>query len=111
MLENFKKLYEKYGLTSLTKTRADLTKDEERKFVNDCFCVYEHIGFANTFKSLYNETGKYENMKFAVLNRVKDSTEDRNNGADIECLPAWNICFDNGDIIAAYPEEICLAER
>ena len=50
-------------------------------------------------------------MKFTVLGRVKEITEDKENGADLECLPMWNIQLENGDIMAAYPEEICLAER
>ena len=50
-------------------------------------------------------------MKFTVLGRVKEITEDKENGADLECLPMWHIQFENGDKIAAYPEEICLYER
>ena len=42
---------------------------------------------------------------------LKEITEDKENGADLECLPMWNIQLKNGDIMAAYPEEICLAER
>ena len=53
---------------------------------------------------------KYVGMKFTVLGRVKDIAEDKD-GADLECLPMWNIQFENGDMMAAYPEEICLAER
>lgn len=41
---------------------------------------------------------------------VKEISEDKD-GADLECLPMWNIQFENGDTMAAYPEEICLAER
>lgn len=37
--------------------------------------------------------------------------EDKENGADLECLPMWHIQFENGDKMAAYPEEICLYER
>ena len=49
-------------------------------------------------------------MKFIVLGRVKYIKDD-DSGADLECLPMWNIRFENGDTTAAYPEEICLAER
>lgn len=49
--------------------------------------------------------------KLKVINRVKDITKDSDNGADLECLPMWNIKFENGDTMSAYPEEICLAER
>lgn len=42
---------------------------------------------------------------------VKEITEDKENGADLECLPMWNILFENGDTMSVYPEEICLAEK
>lgn len=109
MGKEFNELYKKYGLDNPYKSRDDLSEDEERNFINDCFDMYEHIGFANTFGTPY--AGKYEGMKFTVLGRVKEITEDKENGADLECLPMWNIQLENGDIMAAFPEEICLAER
>ena len=101
----------KYGFDNLNKSRDNLSEDEERSFVNVCFDIYEHIGFADTFGTSYTGEKKYEGMKFTVLGRVKEITEDNENGADLECLPMWNIQLENGDIMAAYPEEICLAER
>ena len=88
-----------------------MTESEEKNFVNDCFELYEHIGFADTFGTPYTGEKKYLGMKFTVLGRVKEITEDKENGADLECLPMWYIQFENGDKIAAYPEEICLYER
>ena len=70
----------------------------------------EYIGFVDTFGTPYTGEKKYVGMKFTVLSRVKELTVDKD-GADLECLPMWNIQFENGDKIAAYPEEICLAER
>ena len=110
MYTNFNDLYKSYGFNSLNKTRDDLSKDEERSFVNDCYETYEHIGFADTFGTPYTGEKKYFGMKFVVLGRVKELTLDKD-GADLECLPMWNIRLENGDTIAAYPEEICLAER
>lgn len=111
MQKEFVELYKKYGFDNSNKSRDDLLEDEERNFVNDCFDIYEHIGFAETFRTPYTGEEKYEGMRFTVLGRVKEITEDKENGADLECLPMWNIQFENGDIMAAYPEEICLAER
>ena len=48
-MKSFNELYKKYGLYHTTKTRNDLTEDEERKFVKDCFDIYEHIGFTSPF--------------------------------------------------------------
>ena len=109
--KEFDKLYKKYGFNNPDITRNTLSKDEERKFVNDCFETYEHIGFAKTFGTPYTGEEQYVGMKFTVLCRVKEITEDKENGAYLECLPMWNIQLENGDIMAAYPEEICLAER
>lgn len=111
MYNSFEELHKAYGFNSPYKTRDDLTEDEERKFVNDCFETYEHIGFADTFDTPYSGESKYIGMYFTVLGRVKEITEDKDNGSDLECLPMWNIQFKNGETIAAYPEEICLAER
>ncbi len=111
MQKEFVELHKKYGFDNPNKSRDDLLEDEERNFVNDCFDIYEHIGFAETFGTPYTGEKKYEGMRFSVLGRVEEITEDKENGADLECLPMWNIQFENGDIMAAYPEEICLAER
>lgn len=111
MEKEFVELHRRYGFDNPNKTRDDLSEAEERNWVNDCFDVYEHIGFANTFGIPYAREKKYKGMRFSVLGRVKEITEDKENGADLECLPMWNIRLENGDIIAAYPEEICLAER
>lgn len=110
MYTNFKDLHKAYGLNYPYKTRDNLSEDKERAFVNDCYDVYEHIGFADTFGTPYTGEKKYVGMKFTVLGRVKELTVDKD-GADLECLPMWKIQLENGDIMAAYPEEICLAER
>jgi hypothetical protein len=111
MEKEFNELYKKYGFDNPNKSRDDLSEYEERNFINDCFDTYEHIGFANTFGTSYTGEKKYKGMKFTVLSRVKEITEDKENGADLKCLPMWHIQFENGDKIAAYPEEICLYER
>lgn len=110
MYTNFKDLHKAYGFDASNKTRDDLNEDEERSFVNDCYDTYEHIGFAATFGTPYTGKRKHVGMKFTVLGRVKELSVDKD-GADLECLPMWNIQLENGDIMAAYPEEICLAER
>ena len=108
-MKSFNELYKKYGLYHTTKTRNDLTEDAERKFVKDCFDIYEHIGFTDTFETPYIDEKKYVGMKFTVLSRVRESTNE--NGIYLSSLPMWNIQFENGDKISAYPEEICLAEK
>ena len=110
MYTNFKDLLKAYGFYNTEKSRENLTEDEERAFVNDCYDTYEHIGFAETFGTPYTGEKHLVGKKFTVLGRVKEYTEDKN-GTDLECLPMWNIRFEDGFEMAAYPEEICLAER
>lgn len=110
MYPNFNDLHRAYGFQDGNRTRDNLSLEEERNFVRDCFETYEHIGFADTFASPYESEKKYNGMKFSVIGRVKEIAEDQN-GADLECLPMWSIRLENGDTINAYPEEICVAER
>ena len=111
MYTNFKDLLKAYGFYNTEKSRENLTEDEERAFVNDCYDTYEHIGFAETFNTPYTDKEMYKGMKFTVLDRVKEFSEETKEGNDLECLPMWNIRFEDGFEMAAYPEEICLAER
>jgi len=110
MYTNFKELYEAYGFKNGNRTRENLSYEEEKAFVNDCFETYEHIGFAKTFGTPYTGEKHLLGKKFIVVGRVKELSEDTN-GADLECLPMWNIRFEDGTEMAAYPEEICLIER
>lgn len=107
---NFTDLHRAYGFDNGNRSREHLSYEEEKAFVQDCFDTYEHIGFADTFRTPYESEKKYNGMKFSVLGRVKEISEDKD-GNDLECLPMWSIQFENGDKIHAYPEEICLAER
>ena len=54
---------------------------------------------------MYKETDAFNNKPFKVLSRCKEGEW------DLECLPAWNIEFENGDTLEAYPEEICKLEQ
>ena len=110
MYTNFEELHKAYGFDKGDKTRDNLNYEEEKSFVNDCFDTYEYIGFAKTFGTPYAEDAKLIGKKFTVLSRVKELSEDKS-GVDLECLPMWNIRLEDGTEIAAYPEEICLAER
>lgn len=89
--------------------REDMTEEEEKIFVNYWFDKYESEGFAKVFCSPYTftdeEPTKYNGKKFEVVGRVKPLDEDEH-GSDLECLPMWNIKFEDGYTMAAYPEEI-----
>lgn len=110
MYTNFTDLHKVYGFTNGGRTRDDLSAEEEKRFVADCFDTYEYIGFTDTFGTPYQSKKHLNGKKFSVLGRVKELSEDTN-GVDLHCLPMWNIRFEDGTEIAAYPEEICLAER
>lgn len=100
-------------LLKLNINRDDMTKEEEKLFVDYWFNRYESEGFAKVFCSPYEftdkEPTKYNGKKFEVVERVKPLDEDEH-GTDLECLPMWNIKFDDGHTMAAYPEEIIPSE-
>jgi hypothetical protein len=85
--------------------RENMTIEQERNFVNTCFDLYEKEGFSNVFWSPY-DIGNSElcGKKFKVLSRVTENQEVLN------VLPMWNIEFENGHKICAYPEEIIPSE-
>lgn len=89
--------------------REDMTIEEEKLFVNYWFNKYESEGFAKVFCSPYEFTDedptKYNGKKFEVIGRVKSLDEDEH-GVDLECLPMWNVKFEDRHTMAAYPEEI-----
>lgn len=101
-------------LLNINIPRDEMTEEEEKIFVNYWFDKYESEGFAKVFCSPYElfteEPTKYNGKKFEAIGRVKPLDEDNENGADLECLPTWNIKFEDGYTMAAYPEEIIPSE-
>jgi len=84
--------------------REEMSQERETKFVNDCFGCYEQEGFAKKF---WSQGGDYKDkfgQEFKVLGRC--TTKD----VELCCLPMWNIEFQDGSIIAAYPDEIIPSE-
>ena len=71
-MKSFNELYKKYGLYHTTKTRNDLTEDAERKFVKDCFDIYEHIGFTDTFETPGAMNAPPESIYFSRQSFVKE---------------------------------------
>ena len=101
--EIWMKLYERYP-----KERDEMTIDEERRFVEECFNAYEEIGFANKFWSpfdLYDKDKPYVGLPFTIIGRCKEGKD-----WDIASLPAWKIRFEDGHEMEAYPEEIYYAD-
>ncbi len=85
-------------------TRDDMTEEREKEWVEYCYDAYEADGFTETFHSMYDQYKEYEGKSFKVVKRLNDKD------ADLESLPMWVIRFENGETIAAWPEEICLTE-
>lgn len=84
--------------------REDMSEEREQEFINDCFSCYENEGFSKKFWSPFEDHRAREGQSFKVLGRC--TTEDQ----DLCTLPMWNIQFDDGTIIGAYPEEIIPSE-
>jgi len=88
----------KYG-----ESREDLTVEQERNFVDDCFDLYESEGFSETFNTPYEDKTN-EGKKFIVLGRLDEEY------CDLCCLPMWRIAFHDGTILDTHPEEIIPSE-
>ena len=95
----FKKIDKLYGL-DCNKERNDLTIEQERKYIEDCFDTYEKIGFLDFFYSPYNSYNMHNGKKFKVIRRMSETE------VDLECLPMWFIFVETGEEIQDYQEEI-----
>jgi hypothetical protein len=80
--------------------RDEMTEERERNFVNDCFSLYEKEGFAKKFWSCGGDYKDYHGKPFKVSGRATEKD------VDLTCLPMWNIQFEDGFIMQAYPDEI-----
>lgn len=104
--EKFKKLDAKYLKDG--DGRDQLSEQDEKAYVNKAFKIYEEVGFEPVLPDVsgYNEEDvPYIGKPFKVTGRCKAPEW------DLECLPAWNIEFEDGHKMEAYPEEICIFER
>jgi len=104
--EKFKKLNAKYLKDG--DGRDQLSEKDEKAYVNKAFKIYEEVGFEPVLpdvSGLNEEDVPYIGKAFKVTGRCKAPEW------DIECLPAWNIEFEDGHKMEAYPEEICIFER
>lgn len=77
-----------------------MSEEMEKAFVKDCFDCYEQEGFAKKFWTSHSDYAERIGQSFKVIGRY--STED----SDLSVLPMWNIEFQDGVVIGAYPEEI-----
>ena len=84
--------------------RDEMTKEQERDFVNDCFDLLEKEEFSKVFWSNGGDYEEYHNKPFKVLRRLDEES------CELECLPMWEIQFEDGTEIHAYPDEIIPSE-
>ena len=84
--------------------REKMSIQREREYVNHCFDLYEKEGFSKTFWTPYEDEAQHIGKKFKVLQRTP---EERN---DLCTLPLWDIEFEDGLQLTAYPEEIIPSE-
>ena len=80
--------------------RETMSEEREKQYVNACFACYEQEGFADRLWSPYGDYKKYCGKHFKVVDRCTEEA------TDIRILPLWNIMFEDGNVIGAYPEEI-----
>lgn len=89
----------------------ELTEDQFRVFVGECFQAYEDGGFENTFSTPWSDLDYLSGMGFTIDCRVPEYKDDPENGSDLECMPAWYATFVNGEKHIVFPEEVCKIER
>lgn len=99
-IDSWEALYAVYPMN-----REDMTKQEERDFIEYCYALYEKDGFSLSFSTPYDEHEAYIGKPF----RVKDRLTEKD--AELASLPMWNIIFGDGAEISAWPEEITNKER
>ena len=85
---SFAELNARYG----EKDRQDMSPEEHRQFVADCFDTYEAIGFAKRFQSPYSvgTVRKFSGMTFTVNGRLTEIClveQDACQSADSRVLP------------------------
>lgn len=85
--------------------REEMTKEQEKEWLDDCYSLYEKEGFARCFWSQGGDCKEYHGKPFEVIRRTEEK-----DGFDISCLPAWKIKFDDEKELDAYPNEIILSE-
>ena len=99
--------------------RGNLSEENEMSFVEDCFNLYEGEGFADKFwtpygSHMYNTAcdhhADYIGMSYSVRRRTPVQNVSSSEGTDLQCLPMWDIEFEDGTVISAYPEEIIPSE-
>ena len=101
--EEFNKKWDKTAYDAMMQS---MDYKEHRKYLTDCYNMYETEGFCKTFQTPYTDYQERNGQKFKKLRRAK-----RRDGFDWESLPAWFIQFEDGVHIFAFPEEICKIER
>ena len=85
-------------------SREEMTVDREREFVNACFELYEKEGFSEKFWSPFGDHKDRFGASFEIIGRCTKEN------CHIDVLPMWNIRFEDGTVIGAYPEEIVPSE-
>ena len=84
----------------------EMSFEEEYKYKQDQFEMYETEGFTDTFNTPYEECSEYNGQKYELVRRASYENGD----CDMECLPQWIIKFADGKEINAYAEDICKLE-
>lgn len=85
-------------------SREEMTEEREKEYIADCFVAYENEQMSEKFWSPFGDYEERFGQHFKVVNRCDE------NGCHLGALPMWNIQFDDGTVIGAYPEEIVLSE-
>ena len=104
---NFSVLKYKWDMDASGFDREELSDDEYKEFVKDCYDAYEHDAvLSKTFHSPYDDEGEHIGMTFQIMRKIEYGEE----GFDPISLPLWEVKFENGDTAVCYPEELFESE-
>lgn len=89
--------------------RDEMTEEQEREYVEDLFAAYEQENnFSKVFWSQGGDYPQYIGKPFTLVGRTPVYDEKIQGSVELECLPMWQIRFEDGFIMSAYPDEIIL---
>lgn len=84
--------------------RDDMDEETEKRYVKDCFYLYEKEGFSSVFWTPYDDYNNRNGQKIEVIGRCN------NENINLRYLPMWNIRFPDGEVLVVGPEEIIPSE-
>lgn len=96
VVESWEDMKKKYPMI-----RDEMSEEEERAFVEDCFKLYEQEGFSPRYWSPFTDNAERIGQKVEIIGRCAAGED-----CDLEVLPMWKARLEDGTELDVYPEEV-----